>query len=73
MITRENYLEPHIRELQAKSKADPSLIERTLYAFGLLEALKKVGLSFIFKGGTSLMLLLPIQQAFPSEPGKIWK
>ena len=35
------------------------MIERTLYAFGLLEALRRVGLEFIFKGGTSLLLLLP--------------
>ncbi len=58
MIAKENYSEEHIRELQRKSKRDPSLIERTLYAFGLLEALSKVGLPFIFKGGTSLLLLL---------------
>ena len=59
MITRANYGEDHIRELQAVSKGDPGLIERTLYAFGLLEALAKVGLDFTFKGGTSLLLLLP--------------
>ena len=53
MIVRENYGEAHIRELQAESKCDPGLI-----AFGLLEALSKVGLSFTFKGGTSLLLLL---------------
>ena len=39
MILKENYEEQHIRELQAASKGDPVLIERTLYAFGLLEAL----------------------------------
>lgn len=59
MITKENYNEAHIRELQAQSKGDPGLIERTLYAFGLLEALSKVGMHFTFKGGTSLLLLLP--------------
>jgi len=37
---------------------DPSLLERVVYAFGLLEALKKIELPFIFKGGTCLMLLL---------------
>ena len=58
MITRENYSETHIRELQAASKGDPGLIERTLYAFGLLEALRRVGMEFTFKGGTSLLLLL---------------
>lgn len=59
MISRDNYSEAHIREIQKQSKADPVLIERTLYAFGLLEELEKVGLDFIFKGGTSLMLMLP--------------
>ena len=58
MITRENYSENHIRELQTASKGDPGLIERTLYAFGLLEALRQVGMEFTFKGGTSLLLLL---------------
>lgn len=59
MISIENYSESHIRQLQSKSRGDPGLIERTLYAFGLLEALRKVGMDFIFKGGTSLLLLLP--------------
>ncbi len=59
MIIRENYGEEHIRELQSKSRKDPQLIERALYALGLLEALAKTGMNFIFKGGSSLMLLLP--------------
>ena len=29
MISRENYKEAHIRELQASSKGDPGLIERS--------------------------------------------
>ena len=67
MITKENYSEEHIRELQKKSKSDPGLIERTLYAFGLLEALEKVGLNFIFKGGTCLLLLLPEPKRFSTD------
>ena len=59
MITRENFSEEHIRKLQDENHRDPLLLERTLFAFGLLEALVKVGLPFTFKGGTSLMLLLP--------------
>ena len=59
MIIRENYEEEHIRELQNQSRKDPQLIERSLYALGLLEALKQTGLKFIFKGGSCLMLLLP--------------
>ena len=58
MIIKENYYEEHIRELQTAVKGDPRLIERTLYAFGLLEALVAVGMDFTFKGGTSLLLLL---------------
>ena len=58
MIIRNNYSQEHIRELQALSKKDPALIERVLHAFGLLEAITGVGMPFIFKGGTCLMLLL---------------
>ena len=58
MITKENYDKDHILLLQEKSKRDPQLLERTLHAFGLLEALCKVNMPFIFKGGTCLMLLL---------------
>ena len=58
MISRETYTEEHIKELQKSSKRDPGLIERTLHAFGLLEAITRVGMPFIFKGGTCLMLLL---------------
>lgn len=44
--------------LRNRYKTDPGLIERALYAFGLLEALIIAGLKFTFKGGTSMMLLL---------------
>ncbi len=59
MIIKENFSEEHIRQIQNENHRDPLLIERTLFAFGLLEALVKVGLQFTFKGGTSMMLLLP--------------
>ena len=58
MIDRKTYNLDYIRELQRRYKTDPVLLERVLYAFGLLEALVKVGLKFTFKGGTSLMLIL---------------
>ena len=58
MLRAENFSEEHIRELQRSSRRDPILIERSVYAFGLLEALCRVGMPFVFKGGTSLMLLL---------------
>lgn len=38
---------------------DVHLLERTIYAFELLCQLTKINSDFIFKGGTSLVLLLP--------------
>ena len=58
MIDKRVYEIDYIRELQTKYASDPGLIERALYAFGLLEAIKSVGMPFCFKGGTSLMLIL---------------
>ena len=48
----------YILSLQQATGNDPTLLERVIYAFGLLEAIKKAELPFCFKGGTSLMLLL---------------
>jgi len=58
MLDKRNYELDYIRELQIKYERDPLLLERVLFAFGLLEAIKRVGMPFVFKGGTSLMLLL---------------
>lgn len=58
MLNHKNYELDYIKELQGKYKKDPALLERVLYAFGLLEALIQVQLPFVFKGGTCLMLLL---------------
>lgn len=67
MITRDNFTEAHIRELQQTSHRDPVLLERTVYAFGLLEALVRVGLPFIFKGGTCLMLLMDVPRRLSTD------
>jgi len=58
MLDHSNFTKEHIKQIQIKSKRDPALIERTIFAFGLLEAISRVGMPFIFKGGTCLMLLL---------------
>lgn len=58
MLSKNNFTEEHIRSLQTESRRDPILLERCVYAFGLLEAITIVGMPFVFKGGTSLMLLL---------------
>lgn len=58
MLLSSNYTAEHLSELRKRTGADPSILERTVFAFGLLEAIRKVGLPFIFKGGTSLLLVL---------------
>lgn len=58
MLINKNFTKENIGRLHQLSGNDPSLLEKTIYAFGLLEALVKVNLPFIFKGGTCLMLLL---------------
>lgn len=58
MLKRENYTGEHIAALRSSTGADPFILERTVFAFGLLEAIRRVGLPFIFKGGTSLLVLL---------------
>jgi len=58
MIDKRIYSKEYIDELINIMKCDPSILERTIFAFGLLEALVTVGAKFIFKGGSSLMLLL---------------
>ena len=50
MLLRETFTEEHIRDLHKNSHRDPLLLERTIYAFGLLEALAQVGMPFVFKG-----------------------
>lgn len=58
MLLPENYTKEHIAELREQTGADPSILERTVFALGLLEAIRSVGMPFIFKGGTSLLVLL---------------
>lgn len=52
------YTGEYIQSLHERTGNDPALLERVIYAFGLLEAIRRVELPFCFKGGTSLMLLL---------------
>ena len=57
MLSAENFTAGHIMEIRENRKVDPAILERSIYALGLLEALVKVGMPFIFKGGTGIMLL----------------
>ena len=58
MLLRENFTAEHILKLREETGADPSILERTIFAFGLLEAIRRVDMHFIFKGGTSLLVML---------------
>lgn len=58
MLKPENFNMEHINGVREGSSCDPAILERTVYAFGLLESLVRVNMPFIFKGGTCLMLLL---------------
>ena len=41
MISKDNFSAEHIRELQLHNHRDPLLLERTLFAFGLLGAVRR--------------------------------
>jgi predicted nucleotidyltransferase component of viral defense system len=62
MISTDSISDKHINGLRGKGgifhKKDPAIIEKMIYALYLLEQLVIVGLEFIFKGGTSLILML---------------
>lgn len=58
MIAKESFSLEHTQRFRKGRRVDPILLERNIYALGLVEALVRVGMPFIFKGGTSLTLLL---------------
>lgn len=55
-----------IRKIRENSQipTDPILIEKMILALVLLESLHHSGLDFVFKGGTSMLLLLGIPKRF---------
>ena len=57
MIQKETYLLDNIQRIKDKYNLDPELIQRAIFALGLVETLVAVGAEFIFKGGSSLMIL----------------
>ena len=60
MISVESHTKEWIMGIREKSHipADPILIEKMILALTLLENLRTGGLKFIFKGGTSLLLVI---------------
>ena len=58
-IKNKEFLEKSIKNLKKENpSADIQLLEKTIGALFLVESLVNTGLDFIFKGGTSLILLL---------------
>lgn len=68
MISKSSRTKEHINEIQkGKFRKDPALIEKLIFALTLLEELQESGLEFIFKGGTSLILLISKQNRFSTD------
>lgn len=59
----EEWLE-HFKQQSDHQRIDKIILEKMIYALHLLEQLKLNGLDFVFKGGTSLVLLLEAVQRF---------
>jgi len=64
MIKKESLGIDWIQVCVNKYKSDPIIIEKVVRALVLLEELQKSGLNFIFKGGTSLMLMIQEPRRF---------
>ena len=58
MIDKESLSAEWLEGKRRRYKKDPSIIEGMIHALYLLDQLKLTGLDFIFKGGTSLVLLM---------------
>ena len=67
MIKKETFTLENIQRIQKEYKVDPELAQRTVFALGLVEALRKVDLKFIFKGGSSLMLLFDVPKRLSTD------
>lgn len=57
MIDASIFSKDYIDQKRKQLKCDPTILERTIFALGLLEAMVKTGADFIFKGGSCLLLM----------------
>jgi hypothetical protein len=65
MILPASYSSAWIKEKRkAYPSSDPTIMEKVIHALSLVEHLVQAGLSFVFKGGTSLLLILPEPKRF---------
>lgn len=67
MIHSTSFTQDHLGSIRTDFPVDNSILERTIFALALLEALARVGLPFIFKGGTSLLLLLDTSRRLSTD------
>lgn len=59
MISKACFDSKYIKKKHKEIRTDPILIEKTMCVFELLANLVENGVDLVFKGGTSLLLLLP--------------
>lgn len=66
MIDKRTYTIEWITDLRNKlgKRIDPKLVEKVIYALTLLEQLQLNNLSFVFKGGTALLLATETPKRF---------
>ena len=67
MICKESFTQEHLNDIRTRIPSDPAILERTLYALALLEALIRAETPLVFKGGTSLLLLLEQPQRLSTD------
>lgn len=58
MITPQSFSLEWINAVSRQYKADRILVEKTIHALSLLEGLAESSVSFVFKGGTAMMLMM---------------
>jgi len=68
MISKECFSSDWIQNIRQKiGKVDPTLLEKTIYAIELFGQLCENRVDFVFKGGTSLLLLIPQWGRFSTD------
>lgn len=68
MISKQSFTKEHLEKcIKDYPYVDPVKLETTIFAFGLLDELIRCGLPLIFKGGTSLLLLLDIPKRVSTD------
>lgn len=50
MIDKSIFSKEYIEQKRIELKCDPTILERTIFALGLLESMVKAGADFVFKG-----------------------